>query len=71
MVVKISIFLFAVVGCTFAYPRPQGSSNETEPEYFWYMTDNGEVVKAYLAGGPPPVSMDNVQDKVEFWLYKK
>ncbi|ODN05025.1 Hepatic triacylglycerol lipase [Orchesella cincta] len=56
-----------------ALAYPAASPNFTSPsgnEIFWFPNDKGELVPAFLKGGPPQASLNAIEDDVEFWLYK-
>ncbi|CAL8131408.1 unnamed protein product [Orchesella dallaii] len=69
------VCLSLLFSCIFAYPAAdyltkQNFTSPTENEIFWFPNENGELVPAFLKGGPPKASLDAIEDDVEFWLYK-
>lgn len=73
--IKVLGVISLLLELTLGYPSPS-SANFTvfkDPDnglkYFWHPDQNGELVKAYLEGGPPPVKVAN--DQVSFYLFTK
>jgi len=71
------LFASLFIGAVVAYPSQNAETNLTvykDPEtgfrYFWYPAEKGGYVKAFLEGGPPPVTNATNED-VHFFLYTK
>lgn len=61
----ITCLLATALGLSMALPV-------VEKEFFWFTTDTGNVIPAFIHGEPPKSEqIQAIEDNVEFWHYLK
>jgi len=67
----IALALIAVVSNIHGLPYEVKIDRATGLKFFWYASDNGTSVKAFLEGGPPVATPAAVEDETHFYLFTK